>query len=72
MPTHTDRTYEQQLGQLRTAVLEMGGLVEEQIAQDIRIASLTSDLDTLFELAREGENVNGDLEREIKGVLSGS
>jgi peptide chain release factor 2 len=40
--------------------------LEEQIAQDQRIASATSDLDTLFELAREGENVNGDLEREIK------
>jgi peptide chain release factor 2 len=39
--------------------------LEEQIAQDSKIASLTSDLDTLFELAREGENVNGDLEREI-------
>ena len=39
--------------------------LEEQITQDSKIASLTSDLDTLFELAREGENVNGDLEREI-------
>jgi len=36
MPVHTDRTYDQQLGQLRTAVLEMGGLVEEQIGQAIR------------------------------------
>ena len=35
-PLHTDRTYEQQLGQLRTAVLEMGGLVEEQIGQAVR------------------------------------
>lgn len=35
-PLHTDRTYEQQLGQLRTAVLEMGGLVEEQISQAIK------------------------------------
>jgi len=30
------------------------------------LASRTSDLDTLFELAREGENVLGDLESEIK------
>jgi peptide chain release factor 2 len=30
------------------------------------LASRTSDLDTLFELAREGENVIGDLETEIK------
>src|SRR5262245_30430120 len=36
MPQHTDRGYEQQLSQLRTAVLEMGGLVEEQIAQAVR------------------------------------
>ena len=26
----------------------------------------TSDLDTLFELAREGENINGDIEREMR------
>ena len=40
--------------------------LEEQIGQDARIRSLTSDLDTLFELAREGENVNGDIEREMQ------
>jgi peptide chain release factor 2 len=44
--------------------------LEEQIAQDARISGQTSDLDTLFELAREGESVNGDLEREMK-VLTG-
>jgi phosphate transport system protein len=43
MPQHTDRGYEQQLSQLRAAVLEMGGLVEDQIAQAVR--SLT-DRDT--------------------------
>jgi peptide chain release factor 2 len=42
--------------------------LEEQITQDERIASLTSDVDTLFELAREGEDVSQDLEREIKGL----
>jgi phosphate transport system protein len=36
MPQHTDRGYEQQLSQLRTAVLEMGGLVEDQIAHAVR------------------------------------
>lgn len=36
MPLHTDRAYESQLGRLRTAVLEMGGLVEDQIANGIR------------------------------------
>jgi peptide chain release factor 2 len=40
--------------------------LEESITNDQRVASLTDDLDTLFELAREGENVNGDLERELK------
>ncbi len=42
--------------------------LEEQIAQGTRISGLTSDLDTLFELAQEGENVNGDLEREMRGL----
>ena len=42
MPLHTDRAYETQLGKLRISVLEMGGLVEQQIAQAIR-ALVTSD-----------------------------
>ena len=33
MPQHTDRGYEQQLSQLRASVLEMGGLVEDLIAE---------------------------------------
>src|SRR5712691_11913103 len=44
--------------------------LEEQIDQDKKISGLTSDLDTLFELAREGENVNGDLEREIRDLAA--
>lgn len=36
MPQHTDRAYEQQLGALRSTLLEMGGLVENQIAQAVR------------------------------------
>jgi peptide chain release factor 2 len=44
--------------------------LEEQIAQDARISGQTSDLDTLFELGREGENVTSDLERDMK-VLTG-
>jgi len=40
--------------------------LEEQIAQDVKISGLTSDLDTMFELGREGENVTADLEREMK------
>jgi peptide chain release factor 2 len=42
--------------------------LEEQVAQDVKISSLTGDLDTLFELAREGENVNADLEREMQSL----
>ena len=44
--------------------------IEEQIAQESRISSLTSDLDTLFELGKEGEDVNGELEREIKSLTA--
>jgi peptide chain release factor 2 len=40
--------------------------LEESLDDDTRIAALTSDLDTLFELAREGEDVNGDIARELK------
>jgi len=36
MRLHTDRTYELQLEKLRAGVLEMGGLVEDQIAQAMR------------------------------------
>jgi len=40
--------------------------MEESIANDERIRAITDDLDTLFELAREGENVTGDIERDMK------
>ena len=40
--------------------------LEEAIENNDRIASLTDDLDTLFELAREGEAVDGDIARELK------
>jgi peptide chain release factor 2 len=40
--------------------------LEQTIADDRRIATIASDLDTLFELAREGEDVNGDIARELK------
>ena len=44
--------------------------LEETIANEARIRTITEDLDTLFELAREGENVNGELEREIKSFAT--
>jgi peptide chain release factor 2 len=40
--------------------------LEEFIANDERIHSMTDELDTLFELAREGESVSDDIERELK------
>ena len=42
--------------------------LEEQIAQDERIAGMTSDLDTLLELGHEGENVAADFERDMRGL----
>ena len=40
--------------------------LEQALADESQVASLTSDIDTLFELAREGEDVGADLAREIK------
>src|SRR5690348_4802178 len=40
--------------------------LEQTLGNEQRIASWTSDLDTLFELAREGEDVNGEIGREIQ------
>jgi peptide chain release factor 2 len=40
--------------------------VEESIGNEQRIASMASDLDTLFELAKEGEDTTGEIERDIK------
>ena len=40
--------------------------LEESIASDGRIRAMTDDLDTLFELAREGESVAADIERDMK------
>jgi peptide chain release factor 2 len=39
--------------------------LEQSIADDARVAAVTSDLDTLFELAREGESVESEIEREL-------
>lgn len=40
--------------------------LEEAVEEDASVSSLTSDLDTLFELAREGESVEPDIERDLK------
>lgn len=39
--------------------------LEQFIEQDREVSIYTSDLDTLFELAREGENVSGDIETTL-------
>lgn len=40
--------------------------LEEAIGHERQISALTSDLDTLFELAREGEDVLGEIEKDLK------
>jgi peptide chain release factor 2 len=40
--------------------------LEEAIASDERVRAMTDDLDTLFELAREGEEVGADITRDLK------
>jgi peptide chain release factor 2 len=40
--------------------------LEQGLAEVAEVARMTSDLDTLFELGREGEDVAGELERELK------
>jgi peptide chain release factor 2 len=47
-------------------VMQVRKRLEEAIENDKKVASMTDDIDTLFELAREGEAVNGDIERELK------
>ncbi len=42
--------------------------LEEQVAQDAKITAMVSDVDTLFELAKEGEGVLPDLQREMRGL----
>ena len=44
--------------------------LEEAIENSEKISSLTDDLDTLFELAREGEKVEDDIDRALKSYAS--
>ena len=46
-------------------IMQQRKRLTEAISQASSVASASSDLDTLFELAREGENVNGDIEKEM-------
>jgi peptide chain release factor 2 len=47
-------------------IMQQRKRLEEGLGNEQRITALTSDLDTLFELAREGENVAGDIERDLQ------
>ena len=47
-------------------VMQQRKRLEEAIRSSESLASVTSDIETLFELANEGEDVNGDIEREMK------
>jgi len=40
--------------------------LEEAVENDSRVSSLTSDIDTLFELGREGEEVSSEIETSLK------
>lgn len=40
--------------------------LEVAITQEAKVASMTEDLDTLFELGKEGEDVTSDIERDLK------
>ena len=40
--------------------------LEESIQNSTAVATAASDIDTLFELGREGEDVSGEIEREMK------
>jgi len=42
--------------------------LEEAIENDLRVGRTVDDLDTMFELAREGENMQADIERDLKGA----
>ena len=47
-------------------VMQQRKRLEEAVQQSKSVASLAGDIETLFELAHEGEDVTGDLEREIR------
>jgi peptide chain release factor 2 len=51
-------------------VMQQRKRLEKAIQSSATVAASASDIETLFELAREGENVNGELEREILAFSS--
>jgi len=63
MPVHTDREFESHLGHLRSSVLEMGGLVEDQIGLAVR--ALTERDDALAQRVVERDHTVNRLDVEI-------
>jgi peptide chain release factor 2 len=47
-------------------IMQQRKRLEEAIQNAGTVTASTSDIDTLFELAREGESVHGDIERELR------
>src|SRR6516162_7132400 len=47
-------------------VLQERKRLQEALDHDSRIAGIGSDIETLFELSHEGEDVGADLEKELK------
>src|SRR5665213_2234485 len=44
--------------------------LEEAIQNSAQVAGVTSDIDTLFELSKEGENVTAEIEREMNSLTT--
>ncbi len=52
--------------ELSQKVMQDRKRLEQALQNDAQIAAMTSDVETLFELATEGEDVSRDIERELK------
>jgi len=51
-------------------VMQKRKRLEQALADESQVSTLISDLDTLFELAREGEDVLADIEREVRSFTA--
>ncbi|MCC6391284.1 MAG: peptide chain release factor 2 [Bryobacterales bacterium] len=54
--------------ELSQKVMQDRKKLEQALQNDARIAAMTSDVETLFELGSEGEDVTRDIERELKSL----
>ena len=54
--------------QLSQPIMRDRKRIEEQLASDAELTRRIGDIETYFDLAREGESVEGDLEREIQSL----